>query len=447
MKRYAKKLITLLLAVCLLAGVMPVAMAINYNGIPEESPIDLNVIAQRNAEGVELLYQAVTWINEEQINLVLKNRSRVAKLEKLVFECDLRDEAIDQMPEGYVLPDFYFSSVQVGPDKDELFIPIGAPAVERGSGYNLIVLKYQLNPKVVEELFPAMGEEELKYDLMRPMGMSLHTDAPEFVPDGTLKNVKTLHTTAAIFANPDIYLGEFDIVVPEFPITMAYGEKETAIPDGSRSITRTALRQDSDPFMEGYPDETFKPDAPITRAEVAQLLSRRLDAPARKAAVRFGDVNPDAWYAEAVSELAGLGYLKGGPDGNFRPDAPITRAEMAALLVRFAEGKVEAAASFSDVPASHWAYDAINTAAAYGWINGVGEGRFSPDRPITRAEAAKLMCAVLGRSGDKAAVAMGMGRKFADVDAGHWAYLYIADAATARETIKLGSFEIWTAAK
>ena len=133
MKRYAKKLITLLLAVCLLASVMPVAMAINYNGIPEESPIDLNIIAQRNAEGVELLYQAVTWINEEQVDLVLKNRSRVAKLEKLVFECDLRDEAIDKMPEGYVLPDLYFSSAQVGPDKDELFIPIGEPAVERGN--------------------------------------------------------------------------------------------------------------------------------------------------------------------------------------------------------------------------------------------------------------------------------------------------------------------------
>ena len=447
MRKYAKKLIALLLAVCLLASVMPVALAISDKVIPEVSPIDLNVIAERNGEGIELLYQAVTWINEEQVELVLANRDRAAKLEQLVFECDLRDNAIDLMPEGYELPDFYFSSVQVGPDKDELFLPIAAPTVERGDGYNLIVLKYQLNPKVVEELFPTMSDSDLKYDLMRPMGMSLHTDSPELVPADVLKKVKSLHTTAAIYANPDIYFTEYDFTFPSFPVLMAYGERETAIPEASRSATRTILKQDADPFMLGYPGNTFKPDGAITRAEVAQLLSRRLDAPAKKAAVSFPDVAPDAWYAKAVAELAGLGYLKGGTDGNFRPDAPITRAEMAALLVRFAEGEVEAEASFSDVPATHWAYDAINTAAAYGWINGVGDGRFSPDRPITRAEAAKLMCAVLGRNIDKVAVAMGMARQFTDVSADHWAYAYIADASTARETVKLGSFEIWTAAK
>lgn len=446
MRKYAKKLITLLLAVCLLASVMPVAMAIPYTAIPEVSPIDLNVIAERNDEGFELLYQAVTWINEEQADLVMIHRNRKDKLEKLVFECDLRDEAIDLLPEGYVLPDFYFSSVQVGPDKDELFIPLSEPYVDRGNGYNNIVLKYQLNPKVVEELFPTMSEDELRYDLMRPMGMSLHTDAPEFVPDGILKNVKTLHTIAAIFANPDVYLNDFGVTVPEFPVTMAHGELETPLTE-TRSLPRTSLKQDADPFMQGYPDDTFKPDGAITRAEVSQVLSRLLDAPAKKAPVAFSDVDPDAWYAKAVSELAALGYLKGGTDGKFRPNAPITRAEMAALLVRFAEGEADAAASFSDVPAAHWAYDAINTAAAYGWINGVGDGRFSPDRPITRAEAAKLICAVLGRSADKVALAMGLGRQFADVSADHWAYAYIADAATARESVKFGSFEIWTAAK
>lgn len=446
MRRYAKKLITLLLAVCLLASVMPVAMAIPYSAIPEVSPIDLNVVPERNGEGFDLLYQAVTWINEEQVDLVMIHRNRKDKLEKLVFECDLRDEAIDLLPEGYVLPDFYFSSVQVGPDKDELFIPIGEPFVDRGKGYNNIILKYQLNPKVVEELFPTMDEDELRYDLMRPMGMSLHTDAPEFVPDATLKNVKTLHTIAAIFANPDVYLSDFGVTVPEFPVTMAHGELETPLTE-TRAATRTVLKLDSEAFMQGYPDDTFKPDGAITRAEVSQVLSRLLDAPARKAAVSFPDVDPDAWYAEAVAELAGLGYLKGGADGNFRPNAPITRAEMAALLVRFAEDEAEATATFSDVPETHWAYDAINTAAAFGWINGVGDGRFSPDRPITRAEAAKLVCAVLGRRADKVALAMGLGRQFADVTADHWAYAYIADAATARESVKFGSFEIWTAAK
>ena len=443
MRRYAKKLIALVLAVCLLASVMPVAMAFTMT----VSPIELEITAEKVDGGIEILYQSVTWINADQTEIVLARRDRADKLDKLIYTCVLEDELTAIMPEDYTLPGFYFSSVQIGPNKDELFIPLSNPTVKNGC----IVLEYKLNPKVTNDLFPTMDTNALKYDLMRPMGMSLYTDMPEFVPEDALKGIETLHTKASIYMSGD------GITVPWYiegqealqvsGYYMAKGEMETPI-TATRSAAKVALKQDSDPFMEGYPDDTFKPDASITRAETAQLLSRLLDdAPARKAVVSFGDVDPDAWYAEAVSTLAGLGYLKGGTDGNFRPNAPITRAEMAALLVRFAEGEAEAGATFSDVPETHWAYDAINTAAAYGWINGVGDGRFSPDRPITRAEAAKLMCAVLGRSADKAAVAMGMARAFTDVDADHWAYLYIADASTARETVKLGSFEIWTAAK
>ena len=446
MRTYARKLIALLLAVCLLAGVMPVAMAIDWSDVPTKSPIELEITAKRAEGGFEMLYQAVTWINAEQVKLVLANRNKVSRLEELEFSCRLNDEAIDLLPKGSTLPSFYFSSVQVGPQKDELFIPLRDPAVWDHSEYledgsskhtHWIHIDYKLNPKVVEEVFPTLSDAELKDALMRPMGMSLHTDMPEFLPDGSLTDVDTLHTHAIIYLSNWDYGKLF---------TMAEGEMETDIRIPTRSV-RTALKQDSAPFMEGYPDETFKPDGAITRAEVAQVLSRRLDAPARRAAVSFPDVDSGAWYAKAVSELAGLGYLKGDANGNFRPDAPITRAEMAALLVRFAEGEADAAASFSDVPATHWAYDAINTAAAYGWVNGVGEGRFSPDRPITRAEAAKLFCVVLGRNLDKVAIAMGMGRAFADVSADHWAYPYIADVSTARESVKLGSFEIWTAAK
>ncbi len=445
MRKYAKKLIALLLAVGLLAGVMPVAMAFSH---PSVSPIELEITPEPAADGkgIEILYQAVTWINDEQVAIVLAKRDRLDKLDKLIFTCVLEDELTALLPDDYALPGFYFSSCQVGPDKDELFIPLGEPFVKDGR----IVLPYKLNPKVTAELFSTMDTPTLRYDLMRPMGMSLYTDMPEPVPEDVLTKIGTLHTKASIFMSGDgitvPYYIEGHEAIQVDGYYMAKGDMETPLVF-TRSAARTALRQDADPFMQGYPDETFKPDAPITRAEVSQLLSRLLDAPARKAAVRFSDVAPDAWYAGAVNELAGLGYLKGGADGTFRPDAPITRAEMAALLVRFAEGEAEAAATFTDVPATHWAYDAINTAAAYGWINGVGDGRFSPDRAITRAEAAKLMCAVLGRNADKVALAMGMARSFSDVSADHWAYAYIADASTARETVKLGGFEIWTAAK
>ena len=441
MRKYAHKLIALVLAACLLAGVMPVAMAFTMT----ISPIELEITAEQVDGGIELLYQAVTWINADQTEIVLAKRDRLDKLDKLIYTCVLQDEVTALLPEDTTLPDFYFSSVQVGPDKDELFIPTGEPYVKNGC----IVLVYKLNPKVTHDLFPTMSTEDLRYDLMRPMGMSLFTDMPEYVPDSALGDLSTLHTKASIFMSGEGITVPYYTDAPEAlqmdGYYMAKGEMETPI-KATRSVTRTILKEDYDPFMEGYPDETFKPEGAITRAEVAQVLSRRLDAPAKKAAVSFSDVDPDAWYAKAVTELAGLGYLKGGTDGSFRPNAPITRAEMAALLVRFTapEGEVEYVEDFTDVPETHWAYEAIRQAAAYGWINGVGEGRFSPDRPITRAEAAKLMCAVLGRNADKVAVAKGAARKFGDVGADHWAYLYIADATTQRESVKLGRFEIWT---
>ena len=438
MRTYARKLIALLLAVCLLAGVMPIAMAV---GTPETSPIELEITAIKNDDGVEVLYQAITWINADQADLVVANRNKAEKLKNLFFVCELNDELTQALPDGQELPSFYFSSALIEEDSiQKLFVSAGNPYVDHGS----IILSYKLNPAAVD-VFPTMDEAELKEQLMCPMGMSLMTDNRPVVPSETAGDVEALHTSAKIimcnYDGSDLPFFQVNNVV------LAEGERESPI--NSPIGTESALLHDYEPFMEGYPDDTFKPDGNITRAEVAQVLSRRVEAPAKKAAVSFPDVAADAWYAEAVTELAGMGYLKGGPDGTFRPDAPITRAEMAALLVRFAQpaGEIGYVDDFVDVPESHWAYEAIRQAAAYGWVNGVGEGRFSPDRPITRAEAAKLFCVMMGRYPDKVAIAMGMAREFADVSADHWAYPYIADASTARDAIKFGSFEIWTAAK
>ena len=439
MRTCARKLIALLLAVCLLAGVLPVALA---SDAPAASPIELEITALQKDGGIEVLYQAVTWINAAQANVIVAKFDRVEKLEKLIFTCTLTDEVTAALPSDQVLPNYYFSSTLI--EKDEpvrLFIPAADPCVSNGS----IVLTYKLNPKAVEELFPKLSPAELKDQLMCPMGMSLHTDARPIVPASVLSGATTLHTFATItVSNSD----GSDVPVFLTPsAVLAEGAMETSIV-ATRSIN-VSLKQDSEPFMVGYPDDTFKPDGDITRAEVAQVLYRLLDAPAKKAAASFPDVDPDAWYADAVNELASLGYLKGDAKGNFRPNAPITRAEMAALLVRFADaaGADADVADFVDVPATHWACDAIRQAASFGWVNGVGGGRYEPDRPITRAEAAKLFCVALGRNPDKVAVAMGMGRSFADVSADHWAYPYIVDVSTARESVKFGSFEIWTAAK
>ena len=95
-----------------------------------------------------VLYQAVTWINADQAEIVLARLDRADKLDKLIFTCVLEDELTAKLPEDYTLPKFYFSSVQLGPDKDELFIPMSEPAVSDGS----IVLVYKLNPKVIRSL-------------------------------------------------------------------------------------------------------------------------------------------------------------------------------------------------------------------------------------------------------------------------------------------------------
>ena len=439
MKTYARKLIALLLAVCLLAGALPVAMAHN---LPEVAPVELEVTAEKVDGGIELLYQAISWINADITDIIFAKIDRIAKLEKLRFTCTLTDEVTAALPEDQELPDFYFISCEIDPsEKIDMFIPAADPKVENGS----IVLTYKLNPVVVEDKFQTMDAATLRYEIMRPMVMSLHTDFRPIAPETALEAVESLHTRATItMSNND------GTNVPIFmtpTALLAEGELETPLDPPTRSVN-VSLKKDYDPFMEGYPDDTFKPDGAITRAEVSQVLSRRLDAPARKgaAAGKFTDVAPDAWYADAVNELAGLGYLKGSPDGSFRPNAPITRAEMAALLVRFAEpeGEIEYTADFVDVPAYHWAYDAIRKAAAFGWIKGVGDNRFSPDRPITRAEAAKLICVMLDRHADKAAIAIGAGRSFTDVNDSHWAYLYIEDATTKRQSVKVGSFEIWT---
>ena len=150
-----------------------------------------------------------------------------------------------------------------------------------------------------------------------------------------------------------------------------------------------------------------------------------------------------------VVSLYEEGIVTGVPDGSrvlYKPGSSITRAELCVLLVRFAhpEGEVTPQTEFEDVPKTHWAYDAIMTANAFGWVQGIGGNRFSPDRPITRTEAAKMFCVMLERYGDKLAASENMGREFPDVSTSHWGYMWIAEATTRHEEHKLGDFEVWT---
>ena len=196
-------------------------------------------------------------------------------------------------------------------------------------------------------------------------------------------------------------------------------------------------------YMIGDDHGDFRPDANITRAEVAQLFYRLLrnqDVPVTET---FSDVEEDAWYAHAVNVLASLGMVNGVGGNQFAPERAITRAEFAAIAARFAHAS-ESGVTFSDVPESHWAYNEISTAAAYGWVNGVGNGRFAPDRLITRGEAAAMVNRMLGRLADKAAIDAGQARPFPDVDDSHWAWYEIGEATTEHDYTMGTEMETWT---
>jgi len=154
------------------------------------------------------------------------------------------------------------------------------------------------------------------------------------------------------------------------------------------------------PYIFGYEDGTVRPNAQITRAEVATILFRLLTEKSKNEFLssvnNFSDVNSADWYNEAISTMANAGVLQGYPDGTVKPNAPVTRAELVTMVSRF-EVLSSGSLSFSDVPSRHWARQYIISAAIQGWIEGYTDGTFKPDSSITRAETAAMLNRVIGR--------------------------------------------------
>ena len=190
-------------------------------------------------------------------------------------------------------------------------------------------------------------------------------------------------------------------------------------------------------FMGGYADKLFRPDAEMTRGEVAAVFARLMDVEKEAGKVYIGgftDVPMSLWCANDIGFIAQYGLLAGYGDGTFRPEQPITRAELIAIASRFevlAEGK----AVFNDVSDRHWAEDCIHDAAAAGWVNGYADGSFKPDNHVTRAEVAAILCNVLDYNATAGYVAANydLTNTFADVTPDHWAYWSIMAAANAHK--------------
>jgi hypothetical protein len=200
-------------------------------------------------------------------------------------------------------------------------------------------------------------------------------------------------------------------------------------------------------YLYGYPSGAAGANRAITRAEVAAVFYRLLANPGDPGAAedskRFGDISGGEWYAAEVNRLTALGILKGYPDGSFMPDNPITRAEFSAVASRFDALASVTGNAFVDVPDSHWAVGYVNSAYAHGWIRGYPDGMFKPEAGITRAEVVTIVNAMLDRKIDAAAL-LRVANPYNDIDAGHWAYADIIEASIAHEyTRDEEGREIW----
>lgn len=199
-------------------------------------------------------------------------------------------------------------------------------------------------------------------------------------------------------------------------------------------------------YLDGYPGNTFQPEEDMTRAEAAQMFYNLLRDQDVDTTVSFTDVAADAWYAEAVNTLATLEIVDGVGDNRFAPERTITRAEFTTMAMRFCQEIPTGENIFSDVDQDDWFYDYVVGSIQYGWINGYPDGTFRPNDTITRAEVTTIANRMLGRAADEAYVDghQDQLRAFPDVTKGYWAYYDITEATNAHTYTQDSQGEDWT---
>ena len=217
--------------------------------------------------------------------------------------------------------------------------------------------------------------------------------------------------------------GVYTFTMPESSVSV----RAMMVADPDMTGISKQLNTDQDiAYMQGMTDGRFYPASSVTRGQVAQIFYRLLKDRNVASSTTFADVPDTLWCAEAVNALASLGIVEGVGNGKFAPNQSITRAEFVTICARFTQVSASGE-TFTDVPASHWAFDAISTAASFGWVNGVGNGQFAPNQHITRAQAAVLLNRLLGRC--MAGQSYENARQYPDVPQTHWAWKNICEAS------------------
>ena len=198
-------------------------------------------------------------------------------------------------------------------------------------------------------------------------------------------------------------------------------------------------------YLNGYTDNTIRPQGSITRAEVGAIFARLKvgEANIPTSTIKYGDVNSSDWYTKYIAFVTDNKIMEGYEDGSFRPNDNITRAEFIAVVAKY-NSLTDKVSKFEDV-SEHWAAGCIGSVTDKGWINGYPDGTFKPEKSISREEVVTITNKMLGKKVDKSGLNNLLIEKFTDLDENSWSYFDIIEAAYSHESVidKDTNLEVW----
>jgi uncharacterized protein YegL len=286
-----------------------------------------------------------------------------------------------------------------------------------------------------------------KFDLYR-VGSTIDTKVGSYITDSSGVAYATVSVSGDYYwVETQPPTGYTLDTTRRYTSTSVYGK--SIVVENKKTETPTILNdKDHIAYVIGYPNGLVLPGGQITRGEVTTIFFRLLNEDVRNANYtkdnNFLDVNHGDWFNAAISTMAKMGIVKGYPDGNFRPNDPITRAEFVAIAARFDNSTVSTSADFGDVK-GHWAEIEIGKVTANGWVNGYLDNTFKPDQNITRAEAMALINRVLNRNPETPYDLLDDMIKWPDnMDTTRWYYLDVQEATNSHDYMrKSNNTERW----
>ena len=331
-----------------------------------------------------------------------------------------------------------------------------APETLSGGGKVTLTLKGEKLPAFAEgqdlsSLLTASAKDEKNAPDLSELEWETDEQTGVMTAELTLPNTSETYTFTLTFTGNEYYeaaTASEQVVVAQQIISGGGGgpvEDQPADPDDT-GVSDWLNTKEHLAYLAGYPGGTFGPDQNMTRAEAAQMFYNLLLEKDVEITVEFEDVPADAWYAKPVNTLASLGILSGVGNGRFDPERSITRAEFTVIAMKFANTSGGGVNIFSDVNEDDWFYSAVVDSTQYGWINGYPDGTFRPEATISRAEVTVIVNHMLGRAADRPYVIAHEEElnTFGDVNRGHWGYFHVAEATNAHEYHTEDGTESWT---